>query len=107
MTLEEWNKLVVFFDNIDSEFYFAYSDYKNGSNQKLRAEAEKRVRQVIDRADLKVKMHLEIYNRYTGGEDATPYARACTYEDFKSYSFFRGNIAQILEIINEEIKKLS
>jgi hypothetical protein len=52
-------------------------------------------------------MHLEIYNRYTGGEDATPYARACTYEDFKSYSFFRGNIAQILEIINEEIKKLS
>ncbi len=107
MTIEEWNNIAAFFDEIDSEFYFAYSDYKNGSNQKKRDEAERRVRQVIDRADQKVKMHMEIYNRYTGGDDATPYARACAYEDFRSYSFFRGNINQIRDIIKEEIKKLS
>lgn len=107
MTLEEWNKLHAFFEDIDSEFYFAYSDYKNGSNKKLRGEAERKLRQVIDRADQKVRMNIEIYNRYTGGEGATPYARACAYEDFKSYSFFRGNIGQIREIIQEEIKKLS
>lgn len=107
MTIEVWNKLETFFDEIDSDFYFAYSNYKNGSNQKIRNEAERRVRQVIDRADHKIKIHKEVYNRYTGGEDATPYARACAYEDFKSYSFFRGNINKIREIIKEEIKKLS
>ncbi|PWB25427.1 hypothetical protein [Flavobacterium sp. HTF] len=107
MTIEEWNNLDTFFDEIDSEFYFAYSDYKNGSNQKKRAEAERIIRQVVDRADRKVKQHIEIYNQYTGGENATPYARVCAYEDFKSYSFFRGNISQIRGIIKDEIKKLS
>lgn len=107
MTLEEWNNLAIFFDEIDSEFYFAYSDYKNGSNQKKRDEAERRVRQSIDRADRKVKMHIEIYNLYTGGENVSDYARACAYEDFRSYSFFRKNISEIQTHIKEQIKILS
>lgn len=106
MTIDELERLVTFFDEIDSEFYFTYSDYQN-ANKKDKIRAERNLRQIIDRADSKVQRNTEIYNLYTGGENATAYDRACVYEDFRNFGSFRKNISEIQAILKEEIKKLS
>lgn len=104
MEKEQWQKLYEILDNIYSDFHFAYPDYKDGKNKKIRADAERKVDNAIRLADFHIKRNWEVYELLTGGEKIDGFGRAIIYDEFVLPRYFAGDLSEFLEKIKLKIK---
>jgi predicted AAA+ superfamily ATPase len=101
MTKEEWQTLYNKLDEIHRNFEWAYSDYKNGRNKKVRTDAERKVASLIDLAERYLLGNEEAYNLLTG-EQGSDYSRAINYE-FRQPRYFSGDLNKLLKAIETNI----
>ena len=106
MKKEQWQELYEILDNIYSDFHFAYSDYKNGKNKKIRDDAERKVDNAIRLADYNIKKNWEAFELLTGGENIDDFGRTIIYDEFVLPRYFAGELTEFLKKITLKIKSL-
>ena len=92
-------------DQIHSEFSMEYSDFRNGSNAKIRSKAERNIDNIIDRACYYIQHNETIYYLLVG-ENSSDYSKAIAWDEFKSPSWFGRDLAKLLRDIKEKINQV-
>ena len=106
MEKEQWQRLYEVLDNIYSDFHFAYSDYKDGKNKKIRTEAERKVDNAIRLADYHIRRNGEAFELLTGGENIDGFSRVVIYDEFVLPRYFANDLSEFLDKIKLKIKSL-
>lgn len=112
MTIEEWENTANIFNEIDSEFLMAYSDYQYG-NKKDKTRALNKINQLIDSALFRINNNKEVYDLYSAGSaglsglEVSNTSRIFQFEDFKDIRRFSRNMNELQKLISEKVKILS
>lgn len=102
MDKTEWQSLYNILDQIYSDFYFAYRDSTNGKNKKIRAEADRKVDNVISLAVFHIKKKWEVFELLTG-KDSDGFGKAVIFDEFKLPQYFDFDMREFLEKIKQKI----
>ncbi|MGE8553994.1 MAG: hypothetical protein ACN6OB_08660 [Chryseobacterium jejuense] len=84
------------------EFRIGYSDYKNGSNAKIRKEGERKMDSSISLAERWILNNREIYEIASGGNNRSEFDRAIYIEETFRINYFSRDMEEILK----ELKKI-
>ncbi|MEK6511823.1 hypothetical protein [Myroides odoratimimus] len=102
MTIEEWREAYHFLDAILSDFIPEERNFRNGRNEQIRNDAERKIDLLLLRTDNYIKNNFELYSLITG-EDNNDFGRAIAYDEFLLIRYFRRDLGNVLQKIQRKI----
>jgi|SRR5690554_510185 len=106
MNKQEWEKLYDILNEQHNRFLFAYGQYKDGKNKKIRADAEREVDNAIELSIRHIRRYKECYELLVGEENVSNFDAAIILDDFQLPRHFKRDMGDLLDKIKENISNL-
>ncbi len=101
MTKEEWIQFKIELDEVYSDFHFAYNDYTNGRNKKIRSDGERRCGYALHKIKFLVKKNADTWGLLEVPEEGYP--AAIHLDDFFTMRYLEGNLANYINRLQAKI----
>jgi hypothetical protein len=103
MNKEDYEKLHERLSKIQDDFHFQYSDMKNGKNKSIRDRAEKDMRHTMSLAETWIRKYPNAFDLMTS-PNATDFDKAIVWDEFRSSTWFKTDMSELLNKLKDKIK---
>lgn len=106
MNKAEWEEAFNEFDTAYKELYIHERNYKNGSNQKKKADADREIGFVITSIKYLFRKYPDVYELASGGEKVTEFDRIVFFDEFYKHHHIVNDLWFLLNSMKEKIKSI-
>lgn len=104
MEKKEWQQLLKILESTFSDYRQNYDASRNGKNQQIRKDAQRRVDNAIDIAALWIRKYHEAYILLTG--NGTDFDRAIFWDEFIKPQWFGKDMPEFLQNLRKQIESM-